>query len=337
MQKVYEREPMYTAIVAAYNVEKYIISCLDSLVNAQDDDLEIIIVTGRETDQTNHICERYSLKNNIKLVQQNGVGLSNARNCGIDEATGRYIFFVDGDDSVDSQNLKKFLENSSRLIQDQTVDAILNDFYFTTENGNILLENRQMKIETFGDFQNAEEILSSKGTFWNSWRFLFSKTFVKEQKLYFKENSTCEDLDYAVRLFVKTNHIWFCHIPYYQYCPIRNDSLMNSKNCKMIQDFFDIQNELRFFLKITENDLAPVIIRKLNELVILCLPDIYEVNKQDRIQCALAYKEFARRECDLSGGIQKIIFRIMNTNGIYLISYLLYWMKKIRRKKRYKV
>ena len=53
---MHAKEPMYTAIVAAYNVEKYIGSCLDSILKIQDDNLEIIIVTGRKTDQTNHIC-----------------------------------------------------------------------------------------------------------------------------------------------------------------------------------------------------------------------------------------------------------------------------------------
>lgn len=64
---MHAKEPMYTAIVAAYNVEKYIGSCLDSILKIQDDNLEIIIVTGRKTDQTNHICEEYSLRKNIKL------------------------------------------------------------------------------------------------------------------------------------------------------------------------------------------------------------------------------------------------------------------------------
>lgn len=45
---MHAKEPMYTAIVAAYNVEKYIGSCLDSILKIQDDNLEIIIVTGRK-------------------------------------------------------------------------------------------------------------------------------------------------------------------------------------------------------------------------------------------------------------------------------------------------
>ncbi len=334
---MHAKEPMYTAIVAAYNVEKYIGSCLDSILKIQDDNLEIIIVTGRKTDQTNHICEEYSLRENIKLIRQNGVGLSNARNCGINEATGQYIFFVDGDDSVDSQKLKKFLSNASKLIQGQKVDAILNDFYFTTETGSVLIENNQIPAGDFSNFRYAEKIIKSKGTFWNSWRFLFSKTFIKERRLYFKENSTCEDLEFAVRLFTMTNHLWFCHIPYYQYCPVRNDSLMNSKNYEMIRDFFGVQNDLRYLLKHTEFKLTSVIISKLNELVILCLPDIYEVDKNDRKRCAVEYQKFARKASVSSGGIQKFIFRIMKTDGVYMLSYLLYYIKKIRRKKRYKV
>lgn len=330
------KQPMYTAIVAAYNVEKYIVSCLESILKILDDDLEIIIVIGRKTDQTNHICEEYALNKSVKLVRQNGVGLSNARNCGINEASGQFIFFIDGDDSVDSQKLKAFLESASKLIRRQRVDAILNDFYFITENGKILFENKQIETEDFEDFHEAEKVIKSKGTFWNSWRFLFSKPFIKQHKLYFKENSTCEDLDYAVRMFTMTNHLWFCHIPYYQYCPVRNDSLTNSQNYKTIRDFFDIQYELREMLRATKSDLSPVIIDKLNKLVILCMPEIYKVDRKDRKRCALEYQKFARKEETPQGLLQKFFFMVMKTNEIYMISYLLYCMKKVRRKIRYK-
>lgn len=334
-----QNEVLFTAIVAAYNVEKYIVECMNSLLKVSNDDLEIIIVIGRETDRTNDICKTYADSKKIKVIQQNGTGLSNARNCGIDAASGKYILFIDGDDSVRPKELEFFLDASKKLIANRMTDVILNDFYFTTEDGKTLVESVQIGAEKkqFRSNLYIGEVLAARGTFWNAWRFLFSKDYLKEKKLQFKENSMSEDLEFAVRIMMDTDRIWFCHMPYYNYCPIRSDSLSNRMTSKAIEDLLTIQIQLREILKDSDIWYAALILKKLDELMILNLPDIFEVNRSERRMIVDKYKTFFKQEGISAKLIYTLIFGVCRTDGIYLVSILLYYLKKLRRKLRYKV
>lgn len=334
-----QNEVLFTAIVAAYNVEKYIVECMNSLLKISNDDLEIIIVIGRETDRTNDICKTYADSKKIKVIQQNGTGLSNARNCGIDAASGKYILFIDGDDSVRPKELELFLDASKKLIANRMTDVILNDFYFTTEDGKTLVESVQIEAEKkqFRSNLYIGEVLAARGTFWNAWRFLFSKDYLKEKKLQFKENSMSEDLEFAVRIMMDTDRIWFCHMPYYNYCPIRSDSLSNRMTSKAIEDLLTIQIQLREILKDSDIWYAALILKKLDELMILNLPDIFEVNRSERRMIVDKYKTFFKQEGISAKLIYTLIFGVCRTDGIYLVSILLYYLKKLRRKLRYKV
>ena len=88
-------------IVPVYNVEKYIFECVESLLNQTYRNLEIILVDDASPDNCPQICDEYVSKDaRIKVVHKPNGGLSDARNAGIDVATGEFIMFVDSDDYV---------------------------------------------------------------------------------------------------------------------------------------------------------------------------------------------------------------------------------------------
>ena len=88
-------------IVPVYNIEAYVARCLDSLVQQDLKEIEIIVVNDGSTDNSPEICKSYAKKYpNIKYISQRNQGLSAARNTGISAAKGEYIGFVDGDDFV---------------------------------------------------------------------------------------------------------------------------------------------------------------------------------------------------------------------------------------------
>src|SRR5262245_7246724 len=95
--------PLVSVIVAAYNVEKYLSQCLDSLVNQTLQDIEIIVVNDGSTDRTAEVADDYaSIYDNVKVISCcTNTGLASARNLGMRTATGRYIAFTDGDDWAD--------------------------------------------------------------------------------------------------------------------------------------------------------------------------------------------------------------------------------------------
>lgn len=89
-------------VVPVYNAEKYLDQCLNSLVNQDIENVEIIVINDGSTDSSKSICEKFALNyDRIKFIDKINEGVSVARNVGLDLANGKYITFVDADDYVE--------------------------------------------------------------------------------------------------------------------------------------------------------------------------------------------------------------------------------------------
>ncbi len=102
-----DKNPLVSVIVPVYNVEPYLRECLDSIVNQSYNNLEIILVDDGSTDDSGRICDDYSTSDTrIQVIHQQNGGLSVARNTGLINATGRYIYFLDSDDWIDNDMIE---------------------------------------------------------------------------------------------------------------------------------------------------------------------------------------------------------------------------------------
>ena len=103
--------PLISVVVPVYNTEKYIAKCIDSIMNQTYPNLEIIIVDDGSTDKSGCIADSISKTDSrIKVIHKTNGGLSSARNCGIDQAKGTYIGFVDSDDWIEKDMYLKLYE-----------------------------------------------------------------------------------------------------------------------------------------------------------------------------------------------------------------------------------
>ena len=118
--------PFVSVIVPVYKVEKYLRECLDSLVNQSLKDIEIICVDDGSPDNCGKILDEYAGKDpRIKVIHQKNGGVSNARNSGLKEASGKYISFVDSDDFVNSEFLEKLYDAAERNQADIAAGSII--------------------------------------------------------------------------------------------------------------------------------------------------------------------------------------------------------------------
>lgn len=104
-----------SVIVPVYNVEKYIHKCVDSILNQTYQNIEVILVDDGSPDACGSICDEYA-KNDSRVIvvhKENG-GLSDARNAGLDIATGEYIAFVDSDDWIEPDAYEYLIKNAIR-------------------------------------------------------------------------------------------------------------------------------------------------------------------------------------------------------------------------------
>ena len=96
-------KPLISVIVPAYNVEKFIGKCIDSILRQSFKDFEVLLIDDGAKDSTPEICDACAKKDSrIKVYHKENGGLSDARNYGIDRMQGKYVTFIDSDDYVDS-------------------------------------------------------------------------------------------------------------------------------------------------------------------------------------------------------------------------------------------
>ncbi len=98
-------------IVPIYNIEKFVSRCLDSIINQTYKDFEIIIVNDGSTDNSGKIAKEYKEKYDDKIIyiEKSNGGLSSARNVGIENASGKFIMFVDGDDWIECRCIETLI------------------------------------------------------------------------------------------------------------------------------------------------------------------------------------------------------------------------------------
>lgn len=224
-------------IIPVYNVELYIETCLKSVLNQKYSDLEIIIVDDCGSDNSITIAENiinnYSGEFNIKIIHHSkNRGLSAARNTGIINANGDYLFFLDSDDSIPENSIKYLVEC---LKSAKEVDFVI---------GQMEVQGSHIKypLKATKSINNNDEILTSYLK--NEWyamacNKLINKNFIKENNLYFTEGLLHEDEDFSFRLAYKANKMCCCYFTTYYY-RINNNSITQNKSIKNYKDIYHI-------------------------------------------------------------------------------------------------
>ena len=97
-------------IVPVYNVEKYLQRCMESLLTQNISNYEIILVDDGSKDKSSEICDEYASKYSfVRVIHKENEGLGYARNSGLAVAKGKYVSFVDSDDTVSSEHFRELL------------------------------------------------------------------------------------------------------------------------------------------------------------------------------------------------------------------------------------
>jgi glycosyltransferase involved in cell wall biosynthesis len=113
---------LISVIIPVYKVEKYINRCVESVLVQNYHNIEVILVDDGSPDNCGIICDRYADKDSrVKVIHKTNGGLSDARNAGLNIATGQYICFIDSDDYIEKDMLKDMYDNIVRTGADITI------------------------------------------------------------------------------------------------------------------------------------------------------------------------------------------------------------------------
>tara|TARA_R110002124_G_scaffold68695_2_gene185535 strand:- start:20728 stop:21645 length:918 start_codon:yes stop_codon:yes gene_type:complete len=145
-----------SVIVPVYNVEAYLKECLDSLLNQDCDDYEVILINDGSTDSSLEIANEYKsiFKEKLIIISQDNSGLSSARNNGIENAKGEYIYFLDSDDYINNDMLSLCI-NCFELYNVDIVFFDGDSFVDGIERSELITSNYIRGVES-GVYKNKE-------------------------------------------------------------------------------------------------------------------------------------------------------------------------------------
>ncbi len=190
---------LLSVIIPAYNVEKYLQKCLDSVfaLPLREDEMEVLVIDDGSTDSTAEILvQNAEVHSNLRLFYQENQGQSVARNLGIEEAKGDYIFFVDSDDALTTPcPLPVEAMNSGKY------DMIGMETFFEDSDGTQRRYCRQ-QFPIDEEFSTCREYLKTHNVLGIVYGYLFRTSFIRQYaELRFTPGIYHQDEEFIVKAF----------------------------------------------------------------------------------------------------------------------------------------
>lgn len=216
-------------IVPVYNVSNYLCDCLDSIISQSYSDFECIIVDDGSTDGSGSTCDEYAERDSrIRVFHKENGGVSSARNLGLDNAQGEWVYFVDADDQV----LPRGLQTMVDCISDD-VDIVLAGYKRYDEDGHIIYEIDDRIVCMMDKRESLSTLYARHGKYYDFLTYgcirILRNKIIQEYNLRFDTGLTNKEdtlflVQYICRSSGKTR---FTTTPVYRYNQ-RNDSAMGA-------------------------------------------------------------------------------------------------------------
>lgn len=218
-------------IIPIYNVERYLPECLDSVVQQEYTNLEIILVDDGSTDSSGLICDKYASNDpRIVVIHQKNKGASIAKNTGLNHVTGEYVAFVDSDDFVDLDWIKKMVDSLEFNKADVAECAFTKEYVNFTE----YLTDDMFYSKIFSVEEYMEQYLNCwvSSLFWNK---LFRSELT--YNIRFRNERRCiDDEFYTYKVLSKAKQIVRLEESMYHYRQRASSAVQSNRNREQITD-----------------------------------------------------------------------------------------------------
>lgn len=234
-----KNSPFISIIIPVYNVKSYIDICLNSILmqkNSTKTDFEIILIDDGSTDGSGEVCDKCAEDYDfVSVIHKENGGAADARNTGINHASGEYLLFVDGDDFISETAIEKI---TAQIKTDGDCDVTFLNADTVSKNNTVkkwayIYDKKNIYKKSRGDVLKYLISLS---------RFpvspcikLLKRSFVIEKNIFFTKGIVCEDVDHMINVLLNADTFNCCDFPYYYARIDREGSVMSSKsqeNCE---------------------------------------------------------------------------------------------------------
>jgi glycosyltransferase involved in cell wall biosynthesis len=247
--------PKVSIIIPVYNVEAYLVDCLESIVNQSLKDIEIICINDGSTDNSLEILNEYAQKDNrIVIISQENQGQGVARNNAIGIANGEYILFVDPDDWIE----EGALETLYSFAKEKSAQVVRFDYKdYNEHSGKIKDRNFAKQIKRKYDY----DLISTPSYSWKTfkkgclinldmhvWAYFYSTDFIKNNLIKFAPTRRGEDQLFANSAILLADKIYYLD-KYLYFYRCRKGSAVNTKDKYNMQVFENIRLMKEFLIE----------------------------------------------------------------------------------------
>ena len=291
-------------IIPMYNVEKYIGNCLDSILNSDlpEGDYEVIIVNDGSTDNSPIIAQKYVSRcpHFIYLTQENQ-GQSVARNYGVRNASGEYVWFIDSDDKID-KNINQILNKIDELGKPD-----LFSFYLRYVTEDDVFITKAFKFP--GEYN---KVLSGKEAVINGYQpssvcvFFIKKTYLDTEELSFYPGIYHQDSEFTYRMMSHAQRVYFSEYVPYIYIKHENTVVTSTSKEKVLKKKLDDIIIIKSFQKLSRDfhDSDPVLSKVIT-------------NHCNGMIFGIVYSLYKDKKKGKSEGINKTVLNELKENNLY--------------------
>ena len=238
--------PKISIIVPIYNAQKTIERCIDSILNQDFSDFELILIDDGSKDNSGEICDTYAGKDQrVRVIHKENSGVSASRNLALREAGGEYLQFLDADDWI-TPNATRLLTES---METNGCDMVIADFYRVigerlSHKGSID-EDGVLSREEFANNMMENPADFYYGVLWNK---LYKKSIIDEKQLCMNPKiSWCEDFMFNLEYIRHCDNIFVLQVPIYYYVKTKgslvSQSMSLTKTIKTKMMVFEYYND----------------------------------------------------------------------------------------------
>ncbi len=247
---------LISVVIPIYKVEKYLNKCINSVICQTYTNIEIILVDDGSPDNCGIICDDFAKTDKrIKVIHKENGGLSDARNVGIENATGKYITFIDSDDYVELD----YIEYLYKLIKKYKTKLSVCSFNILLENGKKIDSGKKYKEKLLNREISIKRMLNEEGFTVSAWAKLYSADLFDDIR--YPVGKLCEDNGTTYKLFDKVDKIAYGNNSKYYYLKRKGSIMLSQFNIKKM-DMIELTDEMCDYLDTKYENLKRIILRR---------------------------------------------------------------------------
>ena len=233
-------KPLLTVVIPVYNVEKYLNRCLESILIQEWKNYDIIMVDDGSTDRSPQICDDYvKAYDFISVIHKENGGLSDARNTGLSQAKGEYVYFPDSDDWLEPDTFIALAE----ALESQKFDIISFNREFIKGEEDVIISDPVENQVFEGKDAFVHMLKHSYITGFVNDK-IYRKSLFVDHDILFPKGKYYEDLGTNYKLFLSAKKVYATNQKYYHYLIDNPDSITQSWNEKKFRDMLGFYKEV---------------------------------------------------------------------------------------------